>query len=186
MNRNTLRGMTAAVIAGGVLSAAAIVGPAIARGADHGPAQDPTMTVAQQRAIMDWKLPDVSRSLRLTHHVRRHRPATASRSTYRAALTGSPMTIGHVLLLRQGWSESQWSCLATLWNRESGWDTYASNGSSGAYGIPQALPGYKMASFGSDWRSNPITQIRWGLWYIANTYGTPCAALDHSYAYGYY
>jgi len=90
------------------------------------------------------------------------------------------------MVLRQGWSESQWGCLNTLWTRESGWNTYATNSSSGAYGIPQALPGYKMASAGSDWRSNPITQIRWGIGYIASKYGSPCNALSHSNSYGYY
>jgi hypothetical protein len=89
-------------------------------------------------------------------------------------------------VLRQGWSEGQWSCLDSLWTRESRWSTYATNGSSGAYGIPQALPAYKMASAGSDWRSNPITQIRWGISYIASKYGTPCTALSHSDATGYY
>jgi hypothetical protein len=90
------------------------------------------------------------------------------------------------MVLRRGWSESEWSCLNTLWTRESGWNTYATNSSSGAYGIPQALPASKMASAGSDYRTNPVTQITWGLGYIAATYGTPCAALSHSNATGYY
>jgi len=69
--------------------------------------------------------------------------------------------------------------------RESDWRVYAQN-PSGAYGIPQALPASKMAMMGSDWRTNPITQIRWGLYYIDNAYGTPCAALAHSDRYNYY
>jgi hypothetical protein len=104
----------------------------------------------------------------------------------RSPLVGSPRTIAHALLLRRGWGEGQWGCLDALWSRESGWRIYASNGRSGAYGIPQALPGSKMAAMGADWRTNPVTQIRWGLWYIGNTYGSPCNALAHSNATGYY
>ncbi|MBV9096921.1 MAG: transglycosylase SLT domain-containing protein, partial [Frankiaceae bacterium] len=114
------------------------------------------------------------------------KPKRVSRSIRRVALVGSPRTIAHALLLRRGWSEGEWSCLDALWNRESGWDVTASNGGSGAYGIPQALPASKMATMGSDWRTNPVTQIRWGLSYIARTYGDPCSALDHSNNYGYY
>ena len=115
----------------------------------------------------------------------RHKARVAHRSHARTALTGSPQTIAHALVLRRGWSESQWGCLDSLWMRESDWRIYAEN-SSGAYGIPQALPGSKMSMMGSDWRSNPITQIRWGLWYISATYGSPCNALAHSNSYGYY
>jgi hypothetical protein len=84
-----------------------------------------------------------------------------------------------------GWSGDQWSCLQSLWQRESGWNWSAAN-PSGAYGIPQALPGSKMASAGSDWRTNPATQIRWGLGYIADRYGSPCGAWGHSESYGWY
>ena len=70
--------------------------------------------------------------------------------------------------------------------RESRWDYRAMNPSSGAYGIPQSLPGSKMASAGSDWRTNPVTQIRWGLGYIAVRYGTPCGAWAHSESVGWY
>ena len=72
-----------------------------------------------------------------------------------------------------GWSSSQFGCLVSLWNLESGWDVYASNPSSGAYGIPQALPGSKMASAGPDWQSDAATQIRWGLGYIKSTMAHP-------------
>lgn len=77
----------------------------------------------------------------------------------------------------RGWSVStQFSCLEDLWNGESSWKVYATNPSSGAYGIPQALPATKMAAAGADWRTNPATQIKWGLGYIADVYGSPCAA----------
>jgi hypothetical protein len=90
------------------------------------------------------------------------------------------------MLMREGGTETQWTCLDELWGRESRWQATASNASSGAYGIPQALPAWKMASEGSDWRTNPVTQIRWGLSYVAAKYGTPCVALSHSNSYGYY
>ncbi|WP_435859462.1 hypothetical protein [Streptomyces tanashiensis] len=76
-------------------------------------------------------------------------------------------------------SATQWNCLDQLWTRESGWRYWADNPSSSAYGIPQALPGSKMDAFGDDWRTNPLTQIKWGLSYIDGRYGTPCAAWNH-------
>ena len=79
-----------------------------------------------------------------------------------------------------GWGIDQYSCLVKLWNRESNWRVNAFNQSSGAYGIPQALPGNKMAVAGADWMTNPETQINWGLGYIEGRYGTPCSALSHS------
>ncbi|MCW2937205.1 MAG: hypothetical protein JWN00_190 [Actinomycetia bacterium] len=85
-----------------------------------------------------------------------------------------------------GWSGGeQFHCLDRLWMRESHWDHRAHN-SSGAHGIPQALPGAKMASVGADWRTNPRTQIHWGLNYIKGRYGSPCTAWSHSQATGWY
>lgn len=85
-----------------------------------------------------------------------------------------------------GWGQDQFGCLVSLWNRESGWRADALNPSSGAYGIPQALPGDKLASAGADWRTNAATQINWGLSYIAGLYGSPCGAWDHSQRTGWY
>lgn len=85
-----------------------------------------------------------------------------------------------------GWGDDQFSCLVSLWNRESGWNFAAYNSSSGATGIPQALPGSKMASAGADWQTNAVTQVRWGLSYINGSYGSPCAAWDHSESRGWY
>lgn len=89
---------------------------------------------------------------------------------------GTSRAIGLELTLARGWSESEFACLDALWTRESGWRVNAANSSSGAYGIPQALPGSKMASAGADWQTNPATQITWGLNYISGRYGTPCDA----------
>ena len=85
-----------------------------------------------------------------------------------------------------GWSENQFACLEILWFRESNWNHKATNPTSGAYGIPQSLPGNKMATFGDDWRTNPATQIKWGADYIEERYGTPCQALDFFYNKNWY
>ena len=85
-----------------------------------------------------------------------------------------------------GWSDSDFECLVKLWNRESGWRVTAGNKSSGAYGIPQALPASKMASAGSDYMTNYQTQINWGLKYISSRYGSPTEAWAHSQRTGWY
>ena len=90
------------------------------------------------------------------------------------------------MMPRFGWGKRQWAPLQALWNRESGWNKYARNPYSGAYGIPQAVPGSKMASAGNHWRTNATTQIRWGLRYIKGRYGRPRVAWDHELAYGWY
>ncbi len=101
------------------------------------------------------------------------------------APSGSAQEIAQQLLAARGWA-GQFSCLDSLWEHESGWNMYAENPSSGAYGIPQALPGSKMASAGSDWQTDAATQIRWGLNYIGATYGTPCGAWSHEESYNWY
>lgn len=84
-----------------------------------------------------------------------------------------------------GWGSDQFSCLVSLWTKESGWNYQAYN-PSGATGIPQSLPGSKMATFGDDWQTNAATQIKWGLDYISRGYGTPCSAWGHSQATDWY
>jgi uncharacterized protein YabE (DUF348 family) len=98
---------------------------------------------------------------------------------------GSAQDIGKQLAAQRGWGADQFSCLYQLWNNESGWRVDATN-ASGAYGIPQALPGDKMAAYGSDWQTNPSTQIKWGLAYIAGRYGTPCDAWSFWQSNGWY
>ncbi|WP_366180499.1 G5 domain-containing protein [Actinomyces timonensis] len=107
-------------------------------------------------------------------------PAASGTSAASAQATARSMMSAY------GWGESEFSCLVSLWNRESGWNYQARNASSGAYGIPQALPGGKMASAGSDWATNPATQIKWGLGYIQGRYGSPCGAWAHSERTGWY
>jgi resuscitation-promoting factor RpfB len=84
--------------------------------------------------------------------------------------------IGEQMAASRGWTGQQWQCLYQLWQRESGWRTNAGNPVTGAYGIPQAYPGHKMATHGDDWRVNPRVQISWGMSYISGRFGTPCAA----------
>jgi len=99
---------------------------------------------------------------------------------------GSAQAIGKELAAARGWGDDQFACLVELWNHESHWNVSAANASSGAYGIPQALPGSKMASVAADWQTNPATQITWGLGYIAGRYGTPCGAWQSFSAKGWY
>lgn len=119
--------------------------------------------------------------------------ASSSSSTTTTTVSATPpdpgtaQSIGFKMLPQFGFNQTtEWTCLLDLWNRESSWLWDAENPSSGAYGIPQALPGDKMASAGSDWQTNPATQIKWGLGYISQVYGTPCAAYDFDVANGGY
>ncbi|MBO0776915.1 MAG: lytic transglycosylase domain-containing protein [Actinobacteria bacterium] len=99
---------------------------------------------------------------------------------------GTAQSIAYNMMSSFGFDpKTQFSCLDSIWTRESGWNYQAEN-ASGAYGIPQALPGSKMASAGADWQTNPATQIKWGLGYIKSTYGTPCDAWAFWQAHGYY
>ena len=97
-----------------------------------------------------------------------------------------PRDIARALLSSYGWGDDQFGCLDSLWTRESNWNVHADNPNSSAYGIPQALPGSKMSSAGDDWEDNPVTQIRWGLGYIQDRYGSPCSAWGHSQSQGFY
>lgn len=111
--------------------------------------------------------------------------ATSGGAAAPAAGTPDPGTAQAIALGYVG-AGAEFDCLVALWNRESRWNVFANNSSSGAYGIPQALPGSKMASAGADWATNPDTQIRWGLGYIMGRYGSPCNAWGHSQSSGWY
>ena len=120
-------------------------------------------------------------TLTVLAHQQAHKAASGA-----PVASGSPQSIAKRMLASFGWSTSQFSCLEPLWAGESGWNVTASNPSTGAYGIPQALPASKMDSTGPDWRTSAVTQIRWGLTYIKGTYGSPCAAWSHAQAVGWY
>jgi hypothetical protein len=97
----------------------------------------------------------------------------------------SKQTYAVIQLAAHGWGPDQFGCLNYIWIRESGWNELAGNPAR-AYGIPQAYPGSKMAAEGSDWLTNPQTQIRWGEDYIQSRYGTPCQAWAFWQARRYY
>ena len=89
---------------------------------------------------------------------------------------GARAVAKEIAISKHGWGSFQFACLNKLWTKESNWRYKARNKSSGAHGIPQALPATKMESIGTDWRTNPVTQIKWGLRYIEVRYETPCKA----------
>ncbi|NBR64464.1 MAG: lytic transglycosylase domain-containing protein [Micrococcales bacterium] len=100
--------------------------------------------------------------------------------------SGTIKEFAFTLVMSNNWGRDQYSCLVALWDRESNWRFNAYNSGSGAYGIPQALPGAKMAEMGADWQTNPETQIRWGVNYIKHRYGAPCGAMAHSNKFRWY
>jgi hypothetical protein len=117
-------------------------------------------------------------------------PATTTTTNYPVPASCSEYSgnraLGCAALLEVGFGLDQMPCLDKLFTKESHWNPLAKNTSSGAYGIPQALPGNKMAGFGADWQTNPVVQVKWGLSYIKNRYGTPCSAWSHSQSTGWY
>lgn len=119
--------------------------------------------------------------------VKKRKHVSRSRArTFVAPTTGSNRRIGKAMAAGHGWTGQQWDCLNNLWTKESGWSTRSSNSSGTAWGIPQALPGSKMRSAGTDWRTNPATQIKWGIGYIDNRYGSACAAWAHWQSHNWY
>ena len=184
MNRTLFRGVTAGLMSGALLGAGAIASSAVA---DFMSQPEAAASVVPENVRLELPAHEPMRPVPMRPRavVARHPHRVASRQHVRRPLTGSPRTIAHTLVRQRGWSDEQFGCLETLWTRESDWRVTAEN-PSGAYGIPQSLPASKMAMMGADWRTNPVTQIRWGLYYIAGSYGSPCAALEHSYRYNYY
>ena len=100
--------------------------------------------------------------------------------------SADPRTLAKALMPQFGMSPSDFSCIDAIWSQESGWNIHADNPTSSAYGIPQALPGSKMSSAGPDWENNPVTQIKWGLGYIKERYGSACAAAGYKSSHGTY
>jgi len=135
-----------------------------------------------QQAVLD-AVSATAASAKKKHH-KAHARLKGSRSGEVVQLT--PKQIARRMLRSFHWSKWQFRWLNLLWTQESNWNVYASNPYSGAYGIPQAVPGDKMASAGPDWQSDARTQIRWGLQYIKQRYGSPYAAWQHELATGWY
>ena len=99
---------------------------------------------------------------------------------------GAKRIAKEMMATEYGWGEGQYKCLNRLWTKESNWNYQARNPRSGAHGIAQALPASKMEKVGTDWRTNPITQIQWGLLYVSERYDTPCAAWNKFRRSNYY
>ena len=103
--------------------------------------------------------------------------SSISASVEMARTSDGAKKVAEIILTEEyGFNEAQFACLDSLWTRESHWNYKAHNYRSGAHGIAQALPAEKMSVVGTDWRTNPVTQIRWGISYITMRYDTPCKA----------
>ncbi|UJP11548.1 phospholipase [Microbacterium sp. KUDC0406] len=158
----------------------------------EGVAEDTASTVAQTTELR--KALDVAKQKKAAADAAAKKAAEARKKAAAAAAAlarnntpaGAKATARAMMSSRYGWGGDQFSCLSSLWTKESGWNYKAYNNNGGATGIPQALPGSKMAAAGSDWRTNAATQISWGLDYIKRAYGTPCSAWGHSQAVNWY
>jgi hypothetical protein len=194
-----LRRPVVVTAAGGVLAASAVAGTVVvASGGEDDPASEssPSSAMEYQRVGPDVSR-DAERSGRSLTELKAEAMQSysygASRDERRVSVEheelatsdSDPRDIALAMLAEYGW-EAEFDCLDDLWYGESQWDPYAENPYSGAYGIPQALPAEKMAAAGPDWETNPATQIEWGLGYIEDRYGTPCAANDFKLANGWY
>ena len=143
--------------------------------------------LAAQRGVAGQRAGEASALLESVRTARVGAVEQATRAAERDRIaTAPPRELGQILAAERGFAGDQWSCLDSLWQRESNWNPSAENPSSGAYGIPQSLPGSKMATVAADWRTNPATQITWGLDYIVDRYGTPCGAWAHSETNNWY
>jgi hypothetical protein len=112
--------------------------------------------------------------------------AGAARTVVEKINATDPKALARALMPQFGLSVSEFGCLDNIWSQESGWNVHADNPSSSAYGIPQALPGSKMSSAGPDWANSAETQIRWGLGYIRDRYGSACSAWGFKSGHGWY
>jgi hypothetical protein len=141
----------------------------------------PPEAVADHAAALD----SLTASL-ATKVVTAHKPVRHRKRKHHKAVHLTPRQVARRMLKSFHWSGWQFQWLNLLWSRESSWNVYASNPYSGAYGIPQAVPGSKMASAGPDWERSARTQVRWGMEYIKGRYGSPYAAWEHELATGWY
>jgi hypothetical protein len=184
---------TGLAVSGGALPGAADSGADASATLASGQVRDTAPTTVDLSGAVDpaRRTAAVSRSLERTAVDPAKKRVLDQRSggqvTAREDLTGGdPRTVARALLPQFGFGQDQFSCLDSIYTNESGWNVRADNPSSSAYGIPQALPGSKMASAGADWQSNAATQIRWGLGYIKARYGSPCSAWGFKQSHGWY
>lgn len=169
-------GLAGVVIATTAASSAMAMAPTAEDGAVTAAMSAPAHGTAQERPFGQ----DEQRAAAQLEH------AVRAVGQHQAAAPSTPKQVAHVMLGNYGWKDSEFACLDSLWTKESNWEPSAANPSSGAFGIPQALPSSQMASAGSDWQTNPATQIKWGLTYIQGRYGSPCGAWAHETSAGWY
>jgi hypothetical protein len=167
-------GKLVAVIAGSALAVAALIAVVTAPSALAGPsARSSAVTAAGSAGSMQ-----VLRQVRVATALVAARSGQSNQQ--------APQQIARKMLRSFGWTWRQFKYLSVLWEAESSWNISAENPSTGAYGIPQAVPGSKMSAAGPDWQTNAATQIRWGLGYISAAYGSPRSAWEHEVTYGWY
>ena len=156
----------------------------------------PALKSVTDRAVVDHRIHLTKSSADITARISAIKQAAAeakARELARIRVLGyepgttDPREIARQMMQNKfGWGASQFDCYNNIIIRESNWQWWADNPHSSAYGIPQALPGSKMASAGADWRTNPATQIKWGLGYVKSRFGTPCSAWSFKRAHGWY
>lgn len=166
-------GKLVAVISGSALAVAALIALVAAPSALAGP-------VARSSAVTSV---GSAGSMQVLRQVR---VATALAPAGTQPNQQAPQQIARRMLRSFGWTGRQFKYLDLLWEAESSWNLSAENPSTGAYGIPQAVPGSKMSAAGPDWQTDAATQIRWGLGYISAAYGSPRGAWEHEVTYGWY
>lgn len=174
----------------GAIALAAIIGlspllPASAAGSAIAPVSQPNTTdLAAYRASLLQKQSSAIEIHNATIDAKRQQ--LVKDLGYEPETTDPREIARQMMLNKYQWDEQQFNCYDSIIMRESKWIWNADNPTSSAYGIPQALPGSKMASAGADWRTNPATQIKWGLGYVAERYGTPCQAWSYKRSHGWY
>jgi hypothetical protein len=166
-----------AAVAAGVLTASVTA---------HTPASPALAQARHQGQLASHTLPLTSTTEHVELDVLLTAGAVQVTANTAATAAPTPRQIALSLLHRFGWSARQFPPLNRLWSRESSWRVHAFNAYSGAYGIPQAVPGVKMSTAGPNWRTSARTQILWGLRYIKARYGSPAAAWRHELATGWY
>lgn len=167
LRKTTISGLIAATMLTPIIGVA--TGPGVASASPAGPTTPSAADVGPAPAAPSSSIAKKRKRIVISRSECRHRFGTVRYSKWYAR---------KYMALKYGWGSAQFSALDRLWYRESNW-LHLVGSVGGAYGIPQALPGSKMSSAGADWRTNPETQIRWGLRYIKSVYGSPTRAYGH-------
>lgn len=161
----------------------------VAPGAERttGGSRSETRSAPDQRVLAERQKALAAQRSQIARAAEELRRQQVIRQGYDPRTATTPREIGRQIAANKfGWTGSQWNCYDLLIKSESNWNPRATNPSSGAYGIPQSLPGNKMATVAPDWRTNPATQVTWGLRYVKQVYGTPCSAWSFKQGHNWY